>query len=104
KQVESVISYAETFRCRSQQLLVYFNEKHAGECGTCDVCMENRRQANKEKLADEIVKEILDALSDHQLVLDKLMISIQSGSDKEKLDTIRMLLDAGTIKANGEFY
>ena len=103
-QVESVIAYAETFRCRSQQLLAYFNEIHAPECGVCDVCIENKRLRKKESVNDDITKEILDLLSSGSLGLDDLVTSVRSGNDKEKLNIIRILLDAGTIKANGEYY
>lgn len=104
QQIESVIAYAETFKCRSQQLLSYFNETHAPECGVCDVCIENKRKRKKEPVTDEIIKDILDALSSNSMLLDDLVNSINSGNDKEKLEAIRVLLDAGTIKANGEFY
>lgn len=104
QQVESVISYAETFKCRSQQLLNYFNETHAQECGVCDVCLEKKKKRKKESITDEIIKDILNALSNNSLLLDDLMNSINSGNDKEKLDVIRNLLDAGSIKANGEYY
>lgn len=103
-QVESVIAYAETKKCRSQQLLAYFNEIHAAECGSCDVCIENKRRLKKESVNDDITKEILDLLSSGSLDLDSLVTSIKSGTDKEKLHIIRLLLDAGTIKANGEYY
>lgn len=104
QQVESVISYAETFKCRSQQLLNYFNETHAPECGVCDVCLEKKKKRKKESITDEIIKDILNALSNNSLLLDDLMNFINSGNDKEKLDVIRNLLDAGSIKANGEYY
>lgn len=103
-QVESVIAYAETKKCRNQQLLAYFNEIHAAECGSCDVCIENKRRLKKESVNDDITKEILDLLSSGSLDLDNLVTSIKSGTDKEKLHIIRLLLDAGTIKANGEYY
>ncbi|MGV3684876.1 MAG: RecQ family ATP-dependent DNA helicase [Daejeonella sp.] len=104
RQVEAVIAYAETKKCRSQQLLAYFNEIHAAECGSCDVCIENKRRLKKESVNDDITKEILDLLSSGSLDLDSLVTSIKSGTDKEKLHIIRLLLDAGTIKANGEYY
>ncbi len=104
QQIEAVINYAETFKCRSQQLLSYFNETHAPECGVCDVCIANKKKRKKDSITDEIIKDILNALSNNSLLLDDLMNSINSGNDKEKLDMIRNLLDAGTIKANGEYY
>jgi ATP-dependent DNA helicase RecQ len=104
QQVEAVIAYAETAQCRSQQLLAYFNEVHASECGVCDVCIANKKKQQKESLNDDIIKEILDLLSSATLGLDDLVSSIRTGNDKEKLHVIRLLLDAGTIKANGEIY
>ena len=103
-QVESVISYAETVKCRSQQLLNYFNETHASECGVCDVCLQKKKELKKESITDEIIKEVFNSLSNGSLQLDYLINSIKSGNDKEKLNVIRTLLDAGKIKANGEYY
>ncbi|MHB1177167.1 MAG: RecQ family ATP-dependent DNA helicase [Daejeonella sp.] len=103
-QIESVISYAETFKCRSQQLLQYFNETHAPECGVCDVCLQKKKELKKESITDEIIKEVLNSLSSGSLQLDNLINSIRSGNDKEKLNIVRMLLDAGKIKVNGEYY
>ncbi len=104
EQVKSVIAYAEIRKCRSQQLLSYFNETHAKACGICDVCIENKRNNKKESIIDEIIKDVLNVLSNNSLVLDDLVNSVKSGNDKEKLEVIRDLLDAGTIKANGEYY
>lgn len=104
QQIDSVISYAETFKCRSQQLLSYFNETHAPECGVCDVCLQKKKELKKENITDEIIKEMLNSLSNSSLQLDQLIHSIRSGNDKEKLNVLRTLLDAGKIKVNGEYY
>ena len=103
-QVEAVLAYAENHKCRSQQLLNYFNETHAKVCGVCDVCIENKKIAKKDALNDEIIKEILNELSKNPSHLDQLMEAINTGNSNERLKVIRMLLDAGTIKVNGEFY
>lgn len=104
EQIKSVIAYVEIPKCRSQQLLAYFNETHAPECGVCDICIEKKRLSKRESVTDEIIKDVLNALSTNSLQLDNLMIAIRSGNDKEKLDVIRELLDSSTIKANGEYY
>lgn len=104
QQIDSVISYAETFRCRSRQLLSYFNEDHAPECGVCDVCLSNRRKRNKEAVTDNITREVLNLLGKNAMLLDNLVSSVRTGNDKEKLQVIRLLLDSGRIKANGEYY
>ncbi len=44
RQVASVIGYAgNDHECRSRQLLRYFGEEAAEDCGRCDVCIENRK-------------------------------------------------------------
>lgn len=103
-QVEAVIAYAENFKCRSQQLLNYFNERDAPECGVCDVCLENKRSKKQEGITDGIIKELFNELGKKPMLLETLVNSVKSGTDKEKLKVIRMLLDAGTIKVNGEYY
>ncbi|HEY1063205.1 MAG TPA: ATP-dependent DNA helicase RecQ [Daejeonella sp.] len=103
-QVEAVLGYAENHKCRSQQLLNYFNETHARVCGVCDVCIENKKLNKKDSQTDEIIKEILNELSKSPSHLDQLMEAINTGNSNERLKVIRILLDAGTIKVNGEFY
>jgi len=103
-QIEAIIAYAENAKCRSQQLLNYFNETHAPVCGVCDVCLENKKTAKKAGNIDEIVKSILDELSKKPLHLTELIESLHIGNDADKLNAIRMLLDAGTVKVNGEYY
>ena len=103
-QIESIINYAVNIKCRSQQLLNYFNEAHVPACGVCDVCLENKKASKKAGISDEIIKSILNELSNKPLHLSQLIESLHNGNDNEKLNCIRMLLDAGTIKVNGEYY
>jgi len=103
-QIEAIISYAVNNKCRSQQLLNYFNEAHAPICGVCDVCLENKKALKKTVNTDEIVKAILNELSKKPLHLTELIESLHPGNDTEKLNVIRILLDAGTIKVNREYY
>jgi len=103
-QVEAVLAYAENHKCRSQQLLNYFNESHAKVCGVCDVCLENKKLTRRDGRTDEIIKEILNELSKNPSHLDHLIDALNTGNPNERLKVIRLLLDAGTIKVNGEFY
>jgi ATP-dependent DNA helicase RecQ len=103
-QVEAVLAYAENHKCRSQQLLYYFNEPHAKICGVCDVCIANKKLSKNEGLTDEIIKEVFNELIKNPLHLDQLIEAITSGNANERLKVIRTLLDAGKINVNGEFY
>ena len=103
-QVDSIIDYAVNNVCRSQQLLRYFNEANAPICGVCDVCLEAKKSAKNTNTAKAISKLILDIMIDKSLTLNELVNLVSVGSESEKLNVIRMLLDAGTIKVNGEYY
>ena len=79
-------------------LLAYFDEPHAEKCGVCDVCLEEKRQSNASGIADSITAEVLKQLSITSMDLPTLVTSTNIGTEKEKIDTIRLLLDAGKIK------
>jgi len=51
---------------------------------------------------DDITSEVIQLLSTSSLDLATLVTSTNIGSEKEKIETIRLLLDAGKIKFVGE--
>lgn len=104
RKMEAVSAYAVHKKCRSQMLLAYFDEPNAAKCGVCDVCLDERRQQNAAELTDDITNEIAEALSEGPVDIGTLVTSINTGGDKDKIAAIRMLLDAGKIKFNGEKY
>jgi len=102
KKMEAVFTYAVHKKCRSQMLLAYFDEPNAQKCGVCDVCLEEKRQKNSSEIFDDITSEIVQLLSTAPLDIGSLVTSAMIGTEKEKIETIRMLLDAGKIKFAGE--
>ncbi|TSD66170.1 RecQ family ATP-dependent DNA helicase [Inquilinus sp. KBS0705] len=104
QKIEAVFAYAQHHRCRSQMLLAYFDEPNATRCGVCDVCLEERRQKRHEEIFDDITSDIVHLLSTTNRSLNELMGSLKQGTEKEKIETIRLLLDAGKIKTDGEHY
>ncbi|HYK76340.1 MAG TPA: RecQ family ATP-dependent DNA helicase [Daejeonella sp.] len=103
-QVEAVIGYAEKELCRSQQLLNYFNESDAAPCGVCDVCLEKKRLSKQDSIADEIAQEILSLQPGHKTSLEDLVNGLTKGNEKERLQVIQLLLDAGKLKTDGILY
>jgi ATP-dependent DNA helicase RecQ len=103
-QVKAVLQYANSKKCRSMQLLEYFDDHTTGKCGVCDVCLEEKRREKEIYLEDTIASEIISVLSDKHLSLDELVASISSGSEKERVEVLRSLLDAGKVKTDGENY
>jgi ATP-dependent DNA helicase RecQ len=104
KKMEAVFAYAEHKRCRSQMLLAYFDEPNAAKCGICDICLEERRQKRSDEIFEDITTEIVQILSINNYNLDGLMGLLKLGNEKEKIETIRLLLDAGKIKTDGGNY
>ena len=82
-------------------LLSYFDERDIQECGVCDVCLDKKK---KSFYRDNLIKELLIVLDGKSLVLSDLINALKTGSEKDKLEAVRILLDAGEIKRSGEFY
>jgi ATP-dependent DNA helicase RecQ len=102
KKIEAVFAYAENKKCRSQALLSYFDEQGAEKCGICDVCLEEKRQKNASEIFDSITDEMIQLLRASPYDLATLVSSAKNGTEKERLATVRQLLDAGKIKFAGE--
>jgi ATP-dependent DNA helicase RecQ len=102
KKMEAVFAYATHKKCRSQMLLAYFDELNADKCGICDICLDEKRQKNASEIFDDITIEIIQLLSTASMDLGSLVTSTNIGTEKEKIETIRLLLDAGKIKFAGE--
>ena len=102
KKMEAVFAYAEHQTCRSQMLLAYFDELHAEKCGICDVCLDEKRRINASGIVDDITNQFIQLLSTHPLDVGTLVTSTPIGTEKEKIEVIRLLLDAGKIKFSGE--
>jgi ATP-dependent DNA helicase RecQ len=102
--MEAVFAYAEHRRCRSQMLLAYFDEDNAPKCGICDVCLDEKRQKSLAETMDDITTEIAQLLSSGDMDTGELVTRIKAGTEKDRIETIRLLLDAGRIKTDGEKY
>ncbi len=103
-QIEGVLAYAANNICRSVQLLTYFGETKAEKCGVCDVCLAERKAEDKASYYDKMEFEICTLLQGNHLDLDELVTQVATGTDNDKIELIRELLDAGKIKTDGRKY
>ncbi len=104
-QIQSVIAYANSQSCRSQQLLAYFDEQNAPVCGVCDWCLDQKKLGKQHEIEKEIRIEISSLLSANKMKLEELIPSVKAGNEEQRLAQFRELLDAGQIKNIGEqFY
>ena len=85
-------------------LLAYFDETNAPKCGICDICLSEKRVRNAAEIGDVITNEIVELLSVSPMDIGELVTSLKSGMEKERMETIRLLLDAGKLKTDGAVY
>ena len=103
-QIQSVIQFAQSNTCRSQQLLAYFNEQHAPVCGVCDVCLAQKKAGKSSQVEQAIRKEIISLLSEKAYKLEELIPLLKSGEEDQRLAQFRQLLDSGQLKNEGELF
>jgi ATP-dependent DNA helicase RecQ len=65
---ERIVSFAESPRCRHQQVAEHFGETLAAPCGRCDVCAPRQdgsraRRAAAGPLPDDVAEAIVDAVA-----------------------------------------
>jgi len=98
-----MLDFVESKQCRSMQLLQYFEETDAQKCGVCDICLQEKRDDNKQ-LKSQMNLAIIRALKLEKLTLLQLLKTLKLGSEKEKIAMIRLMLDAEVIKCTNEIY
>jgi ATP-dependent DNA helicase RecQ len=103
-QIQAVMSYATRMECRSIQLLTYFDELAAEKCGICDVCLAEKKADDNDQLGDRIDYEIASLLQNQSHSLVNLVNELTIGTEQERINRIRTLLDAGKIKTDSKNY
>lgn len=103
-QIDAVAAYSAKHECRSIQLLAYFDEPDSEKCGICDVCLAEKKAHDAEDLEDKIDFEIVTLLQVEMHTLDSLVVSVGTGNENDRIERIRILLDAGKIKTDGKNY
>lgn len=100
KRIGAMLSYAnEDQVCRSRQLLLYFGQKDAPNCGKCDVCLAKNEMGLSRFEYEHIQDKIIANLRANPMLLDELIDSLQENSSK-CLKVFRHLCDSGKIHQN----
>lgn len=105
KKVAAVQQYVQEHdRCRTQLLLEYFNEYDYESCGVCDVCVEKKQGLWGEDEIFRMRQQIYTALKIKAFPVEELVKSLSLKNQKEKLllQTIRQMLDEGSVQYNKE--
>ena len=99
ERLRAITLYCETgIKCRSIQILHYFDETSAENCGKCDVC----RKLKKEELELEIFEKLIGFLKlellEKMQTTEELCYKIGIQKEKELIKVIRWLLDEGHLQ------
>jgi len=98
KRVESLIQYASGHDiCRSVRLLEYFGEKGAGECGSCDICIDKHRYQDIRSSDRDVEDKLKEMLRNGPLTLDEIAIKMGEGSNLY-VEILRDMIDRCLIK------
>ena len=94
--VKAVVDFVNNEeKCRSVQLLRYFNEKTKKTCGRCDVCM---KQGGHRVLYDKIEEKVKSVMSETAQPMKEVLLKCSEFEEAEVLDSIRLLVDDGVLQ------
>jgi ATP-dependent DNA helicase RecQ len=100
ERMTAALNYAEVARCRSQQLLAYFNEPESPACGKCDVCTGRTQSKNLSHQQIEDLHAFLEEKLNHYrgLTLHQLLQHIPPNQQQQATKVIAFLLDNGVLE------
>lgn len=93
--MEAVARYVQNDReCRTRQLLEYFEEANAGECGVCDVCIARK----KTPLPFPELREKIRGLTDRPVAMDGILSHFKPSEKDGVVEAIEKMLDNGDLE------
>jgi ATP-dependent DNA helicase RecQ len=99
--LEKAIEYAgQETKCRSQVLLSYFDEKDSKPCGSCDICIRNRKKEMSPVLFRSIFEAVEKELQNSPLTLPALIKKVNGIKKQDLTDTITYLLSQDILEYN----
>jgi ATP-dependent DNA helicase RecQ len=99
KRSNMFIDYLKTDVCRNRQLLAYFGEETAEDCGKCDVCLKN---AMRKKEMKTMENEMVKVLKGGPVSLQVILSSVPKLKEDWALELLRFLADEGRIIKDDE--
>lgn len=103
QRVKAAIAYAEREECRSRQLLAYFGEKDAPDCGVCDFCLDKKKKTPPPAMIEQYQQAIQKHLMLGPSTIEGLMQALPHGArEQDILSLLSFLLDEGIVVMRGE--
>lgn len=101
KKMQSVVDYVQhKDRCRTLLLLEYFDEISDKACSICDICLKKKNKLIDHEQYKLYHKQILQAVKTEKPDPKNLVHTLKPKSEKELLDVIQGMIEAGEIEYN----
>lgn len=102
ERVERAIQFAETRKCRSQQLLAYFGEPDSKPCGICDICTGRHKTEMSAVNFEGYEKKIRELLRHEPLTFEEILEAFALKRHDAVAQVLNYLLDEGKLNAGEE--
>ncbi len=89
--------------CRSRQILEYFNDFSADDCGYCDVCIDKKKILSEQNLSNVMKKEILAIVSKAPISAIELFEQLNKYDLQKFTIVLRLLLDNNILHYNNNY-
>lgn len=94
KKLQAMKDYLSPGVCRQKKLLHYFGEKHAKNCGQCDVCLEKNKSVRDE---ESIRNKIIAKLRQHPMNPHEISSQLSKYGQQNVLRNITWMVDEQLI-------
>lgn len=104
EKMQAMIAYANPSTvCRSRQLLEYFNDYSANDCGYCDVCIDNKKAREKTTLSQQIEEEIVSIVKQQPISSVDLFEKVSTDDMQIFTIVLRLLLDNNILRYDSAY-
>lgn len=102
ERTERAIHFAETLKCRSQQLLAYFGEPDSPPCGICDVCTGRHQTELRLKDFNNYEQKIRNLLRHEPLKPEEVLDAFTHKRRDAVAQAIQYLVGEGKLKVRAD--
>jgi ATP-dependent DNA helicase RecQ len=104
EKMQAMMAYANPSDiCRSRQLLEYFNDFSANDCGYCDVCIDKKKVKEKTELINIIKEKIIEIVKKNPISSVELFEQISTTDMQIFTIVLRLLLDNNILRYDSAY-